>query len=326
MLEEARLENEKYRQQEETERANADAQRLETFKGILDITTYPTAPSDPDICAHVLLKAFSSHKKNHYQHMTRPLLLSLPSYQNWSTSPSSSVLLLTGETNTNARAGRGYTHSWLSPAALSCVDILRENGERGAYYCAHPGVRTDDHDLETQIAKDMLIKLSYKLLESQPKILRRKLAQLQSIVTTPAFSLLDSKSLENRKLESWELRERQRTALACWFSLLKGILEELRVYDEGQDQKDRFTYLIIDRLDLVEVKVGYFMEELGRLVKEEGVRVKVLAVMDTVRGEWDSDLDGVDGDKDGEERSVLVVRGLDQKPAGTFGHTFSRED
>jgi hypothetical protein len=327
MLEKARLENEKYREQEETERANADAQRLETFKGILEITTYPTAPSDPDVCAHMLLKVFS-HKKNHYQHMTRPLLLSLPPYQTWSTSLTSSLLLLTGETNTNARAGRGYTHSWLSPAALFCVDILREKGERGAYYCAHPGVRTDDHDVETQIAKDMLIKLSYKLLESQPKILRRKLAQLQSIVTTPAFSLLDSKSLENRKLESWELRERQRSALACWFSLLKGILEELRIYDEGHDEKDKFTYLIIDRLDLVEVKVSYFMEELEKLVKEEGVKVKVLAVMDTVRGEWDSDLDlDIRGsDRDGEERKVLVVRGLDQKPAGTFGHTFPSED
>ena len=236
MLKEARLENEKYRQQEEIERANADAQRLETFKNILEITTYPTAPSSPDICAHMLTKAFDSHKKHHYQHMTRPLLESLPAYKSWIASQSSSVLLLAGETNTNARAGRGYTHSWLSPATLFAVDILREKGERGAYYCCHPGVRTDDNDLDIHLAKDLLIKLSYKLLESQPKVLRRKLAQLQSIVSTPAWALLDTKSTQNRRLESWELRDRQLSALASWFSLLREILQSLKVEDEGKQK------------------------------------------------------------------------------------------
>ncbi len=317
MLEEARLENEKYRKQEEQEKANADKQRLETFKGILEIVRYPTAPSNPDICAQILSKAFKPQKKNHYQLMTRPLLESLPSYNSWFNLTESSVLLLAGETNTNARAGRGYTHSWLSPAALFAVDILREQDKRGAYYCCHPGVRTDDNDLDTYLAKDLLIKLSYKLLESQPRILRRKLAQLQSIVSQPAWALLDTPKLTMRKLESWELHERQRIALASWFSLLREILEELKVEDQ-EVGREEFTYLIIDRVDLVEMRVNYFMEELKKLVRDDGLRVKVLAVLDTVRGEWDEDLGVVD------ER-ILVVQGLDQKPVGTFEHTFSRE-
>lgn len=315
MLEEARLENEKYRQQEELEKENEDKQRLETFKGILEIVTYPTAPSNPDICAHMLTKAFDCHKKNHYQYMTRTLLESLPAYKSWFASSESSVLLLAGETNTNARAGRGYTHSWLSPATLFAVDILRENDERGAYYCCHPGARTDDNDLDTYLAKDLLIKLSYKLLESQPKVLRRKMAQLQSIVTQPFWTLLDPQKLENRRLESWELKERQRSALASWFSLLREILEELK----EENGEGKFTYLIIDRMDLVEMKVSYFMDELVKLVRNENVRVKILAVLDTVRGEWDEDLSVVDA-------RVLVVQGLDQKPAGTFGHTPPIED
>lgn len=319
MLEEAKRENEKYRQQEQLEKANADKQHLETFKGILEITSYPTAPSNPDICAHMLTKAFDSHTKHHYQHMTRPLLESLPSHKSWSSSLESSVLLLAGETQPNARAGRGYTHSWLSPATLFAVDILREKDERGAYYCCHPGVRTEDNDLDTYLAKDLLVNLSYKLLESQPKVLRRKMAQLQSIITQPAWSLLDTPKLENRKLETWELKERQRTALASWFSLLQGILEELKVEDEVGGKGEKFTYLIIDRMDLVEMKVSYFMDELKKLVRDERVRVKVLAVLDTVRGEWDEDLDVVDD-------RVLVLQGLDQKPAGTFGHTFSLEE
>jgi hypothetical protein len=263
----------------------------------------------------MLTKAFDCHKKNHYQYMTRTLLESLPTYKSWFASSESSVLLLAGETNTNARAGRGYTHSWLSPATLFAVDILRENDERGAYYCCHPGARTDDNDLDTYLAKDLLIKLSYKLLESQPKVLRRKMAQLQSIVTQPFWTLLDPQKLENRRLESWELKERQRSALASWFSLLREILEELK----EENGEGKFTYLIIDRMDLVEMKVSYFMDELVKLVRNENVRVKILAVLDTVRGEWDEDLSVVDA-------RVLVAQGLDQKPAGTFGHTSPIED
>jgi hypothetical protein len=311
MLQAARIENQRYRQQEEIERAEADDQSLETFKGMLGITNYPTAASDPDIIHQNLTKAFASHERHYYQHMNPSLLHSLPSYQSWYSSTSSSLLLLAGETNINARAGRGYTHSWLSPAPLIVVDILRENGERGAYYCAHPGVRTDDNVLDTLLAKDMLVKLSYSLLKSQPSILRRKGAQLHSIVNKSAFSVLDAKSLENRKLESWEMRDRQRNALACWFSLLREVLLELNVFDAGQDGKDKFTYLVIDRMDLVELRVSDFVDELVKLVRDEKVRIKVFAVMDTVRGECDEDLCVVD------ER-VLAVPGLDQKVRRPF--------
>lgn len=142
--------------------------------------------------------------------------------------------------------------------------------------------------------------------------MRRKFVQLRSIVNSPAFSLLDSKSLENRKLDSWEMRERQRNALACWFSLLREVLLGLKVYDEGQDGKDKFTFLVIDRMDLVGMKVSYFMDELVKLVRDEGVKVKVFAVMDTVRGWWDEDSYLIN------ER-VLVVQGLNQTIKGAFG-------
>jgi hypothetical protein len=107
------------------------------------------------------------------------------------------------------------------------------------------------------------------------------------------------------------MRNKQRTALAFWFSLLREVLLELKVYDAGQDGKDKFTYLVIDRMDLVELRVSDFVDELVKLVRDEKVRVKVFAVMDSVRGEWDEDV-CVD------ER-VLAVQGLDQKVRGTFG-------
>jgi len=148
---------------------------------------------------------------------------------------------LAGETNTNARAGRGYTHSWLSPATLFAVDILRENDARGAYYCCHPARGTDDNDLDTYLAKDLLIKLSYKLLESQPKVLRRKMAQLQSLSLKPFWTLLDPQKLENRRLESWELKGRQRSALASWFSLSVRFSRSLK----EENSEGKFTYLIM---------------------------------------------------------------------------------
>lgn len=98
------------------------------------------------------------------------------------------------------------------------------------------------------------------------------------------------------------MRGRQRTALACWFSPLRKVLLGLKVYDEGQDGKDKFTFFVIDRMDLVGLRVIYFMNELVKVVRDEGVRVKVFAVVDTIRGDWDEDLCVVD------ER-VLVVQG-----------------
>ena len=81
MLEAARIENQRYRQQEETERAEADDQSLETFKGILEITNYPTAASDPDIIHQKLTKAFASHERNNvstHEPSSSPLSSLLP--------------------------------------------------------------------------------------------------------------------------------------------------------------------------------------------------------------------------------------------------------
>lgn len=227
----------------------------------------------------------------------------------------SSVLLLAGNTNRNARAGRGYTHSWLSPATFYAVKILREKGERVAYYCCHPGVRTDDNDLDIYLAKDLLVRLAYQLLESQPKALRGKMAQFQTLVNQPAWRELDGK--KKHMLDSgydlneadYKQREKERTALSAWFSLLRGILEEL--------QEEGTTYLIIDRLDLVECKVSYFVEELVAMIKDEKILVKVLTVIDTVEGEWELDLEVKDS-------RIFAMQGLNQKRAGTGGHTFPR--
>jgi hypothetical protein len=41
--------------------------------------------------------------------------------------------------------------------------------------------------------------------------------------------------------------------------------------------------LVIDRMDLVELRVRDFVDELVKLVRDEEVRVKVFAVMDSVR-------------------------------------------
>ena len=105
------------------------------------------------------------------------------------------------------------------------------------------------------------------------------------------------------------MREMERTALACWFSLLREVLRDLKVYDAGQDGKDKFTYLVMDRMDLVGLRVNYFVDELVKLFRDDEVSVKVFAVMDRVCGDWDEDL---------VDERVLAVQGLDQKVRGPF--------
>lgn len=121
--------------------------------------------------------------------MTSEVLSSLQAYHDWTNYPGSSLLLLSGKTDIKSRTGRGYTHSWLSPAALHVATTLPSNEPRKvAFYSCHPGVRIDDLEVPTHLGKDMLTRLSYQLLEQQPSILCRKMQQLQTLLQDPAWN------------------------------------------------------------------------------------------------------------------------------------------
>jgi hypothetical protein len=239
--------------------------------------------------------------------MTPDLLFALPAYNVWLNAQESSLLLLSGQTDINSRAGRGFTHSWLSPATLHVTSALRENGNTEvAYYSCHPGVRTDK-EIEINLEKDMLTQLSYHMLEWQPSILRRKMQQLQNLIHNPLWEgvAADSDGTEKRKRKHTG-RNIEKAPLALWFSLLREVLLEMRV----ESPRD-CMYLVLDRLDLVECRIGDFMDELTALVKNEACFVKVFAVMDEVNGEWEAEME--------KEERVHFVPGLNQKKLGAFG-------
>jgi hypothetical protein len=239
--------------------------------------------------------------------MTPDFLFALPDYNTWLNTQESSLLLLSGQTDIKSRAGRGFTHSWLSPATLHVTSTLRENGNtKVAYYSCHPGVRTDK-EIDIHLEKDMLTQLSYHLLERQPSILRRKMQQLQNLIHNLLWEGVDTGTNDtNKQKKKHTGRNIEKAPLALWFSLLREVLLEMR----AESPRD-CVYLVLDRLDLVECRIGDFMDELAGLVKHEACFVKVFAVMDEVKGEWEVGLEN--------QERVHFVQGLNQKKVGAFG-------
>jgi hypothetical protein len=142
-------------------------------------------------------------QETHHQYITGELLKCVPAYKSCSNTEDAFLLLLAGETNPSARAGRGYTYSRLSLAILLDVDIIREKS--GGW---HTIAVILVYELETrtsicQLGKDMLIELAYQLREE-----------------------------------------------GC-------------------------IYLIINRSDLVEVRVSYFIDEFVALVRNDNCLVEV---------------------------------------------------
>jgi hypothetical protein len=232
--------------------------------------------------------------------MTPDTLHSLPAYTSWSTTnpATSSLLVLGGKTAPGARTSPGYTHSWLSPAALHVVESIRSNGGRAAFYCCHPGTRADE---SSHTGRDVVVSLAYQVLEWEPKVLRRKMAQLRAVMRSEGWRGGEGEDIR------WDgnRREIEKAAVKAWFLLLREVLAEV--------SGDGTVYLVVDRVDLVEgCAVRYFMEGLVDLVQDEKCLVKILVVMNTARGVWDAD--GME-----EEGKAMVLQDLDQKRVGLAG-------
>jgi len=303
----------------ETEQENEDEQRLHGFKEMLNLTS--TSSTDLITCASTLQRAFSlssSPGKNPYNLMTPEYQRSLTTYNTWITADASSLLLLSGKTQPEARTSIGYTHSWLSPAAFYVVESMRKEGKKVAFYGCHPGVRPDGfHD-----GREVVSSLAFQVLEWWPKLLRKRMAQFQSLVGSKAWKGLGDQERDGDR------QSVQNNALKAWFTLLREVLVALRedgdfgkdvqagiamkaIKDarDSKDNKDSTVYLVVDRVDLVECPPRHFIRELVDLIKDERCLVKVLVVMDTARGTLDTE------DLEGKEK-VLLVLDLDQKRKG----------
>ena len=241
---------------------DADGQNLEIFKGALDIT-YPGPETEIAICKESLSKAFSkmhinprSPRFDHVQ-MSPSLLGTSASYNRWQESAESCFLILSGKTLSEGRNSRGFTHSWLSPAAIHITEKERAENGRVAFYSCHPGTTAERHS-----GREIISSLIHQMLEWKPDVLRRKFQQF----------LLEVKS------DAWRDRENENQALGIMFQLLRQII--LEVHELGR------IYVVIDRIDLYSWNLRKMMKGLVELVTDQPYMVEVMAVLDPDRGYW----------------------------------------
>lgn len=107
--------------------------------------------------------------------MTPPTILSHPTFVAWADAPSSSLLFIHGNTQTDGRATRSFPASWLSPAAIHLSEFFSSRGERspggGEEDVAFFSCRPDADHLETR-AEEVLAATALKLVSMRKEMLR----------------------------------------------------------------------------------------------------------------------------------------------------------
>ncbi|EED20798.1 hypothetical protein TSTA_039920 [Talaromyces stipitatus ATCC 10500] len=330
---------ERFRREVEAEREDQDTQRLQHFKEKLELPFNAPASTSLQAYASILQRAFPfassvnpspsssfRQKSPSYQYMTSSHLSSLPCFAAWTASQTSCLLLLGGKTRPEARSNIGYTHSWLSPATIDVATRMKDRGARVAFYGCHAGVRADADGAHG--ARQMVSALLGQVVEWHPQVLRTRMVQWERLVDGKEWK--GKKELEDMERERERERESESEQLRTWFNLLKEALSALRedyghTYGNMEEEKkkvkeignvpqaksdmDKVVYLVLDRIDLVQCSMNYFIKELVGLVRDEGCLIKVFVVMDTGRWVWDTD------SFKGEER-VIAMPDLDQKRVG----------
>ena len=193
--------------------------------------------------------------------MTPELLGTRDSFEQWQVAEKSRLLILSGRTQAEARAGQGYTHSWLSPAALFVAEQKRREGHPAIFYSFHPSERPG-HELS---GVHMISTIVLRILELKPAMLREQEHQLRSIVHD----------------QEWQNPESDRVAFVAACRLLREVLS-------GVGGVGPF-FLVLDRIELCNVKLARLLVELTRLIVVSPQQIKILAVIDSAQDDWDLD-------------------------------------
>lgn len=208
----------------------------------------------------VLMDVFPNHQKfspqvpyTAYLQLHEAYFRERLEYQQWLDHPQSSLLFLSGSTHPEGRKFKGYTHCWLSPAAIYIAEGLTRQGCKVAYFSCHPDLQS------TYLPGDtVLSSIITQILEWRPEILRDKGAQFQQTFAS----------------------SHHRTKEHMLADLLGEVLWEFR--DLGT------VYIVIDRLDCCQSKIDNIGNELARLITVLGpveFRVKVAIVAETSGGQ-----------------------------------------
>jgi hypothetical protein len=228
--------------------------------------TFPSAETDVDKTKQYLRQVFPNlpHYVAHlpatgYTQMNRNLLQKTEIYRSWISSTESCILLLSGITAIEGRHYRGWSHCWLSPAAIYIAEDLARENLHVAFFSCHPDLESRSIPMKRVISSIIL-----QILKRTPHILREKAVQFHSALLSDPFR------------NSYNMKTQARAMT----KLLGEVLAAVK--DLGT------TFIVLDRLDQCEGKFNVVMDELLKLVGDPACNVKlaIIAETSTGGGEW----------------------------------------
>lgn len=220
------------------------------------------------------------------QHRTRMdlhTLQSLPTYAQWSSTPCSSLLLLTGK-NEQTFIEQAGAKCWLSPAAIELIQDHLAQGHPVTYeLCLHTAYQQQKDD---PTAREIMASFCIQLLGTFPRILRNSHAfqQLEQIRIDP----------ERKGYEIDDLTE-----------LLLTILNLI--------QQSEPVYIVLDRMDRCRSKGAKLrvLKALLRVARETRCWVKIMVVVCAHFWNVDEYLEDLDVEK--MEKDVFNLMELNQQ-------------
>ena len=234
----------------------------------------PCAEANVEGCKGTLERAFSpgpgtpgthgSPRKHRQQvmQMNADLLSKCEPHRAWRASSRSCLLCLNGMTRVDGRASTGFTHSWLSPAAIYIAEEIQKQQHRMAFFSCHPDIQGDVYS-----ARHVLSLLIYQVLKWNPAILRHSRQQFLTSIQSV----------------TWREDHNKREGIREMCRLLHRAMGNVR-------SEPGFAYIIMDRLDLCSSKLRYLMHSLiDELIMQQPSKVKIVAIFDSTNSDWDFD-------------------------------------
>jgi len=260
--------------------------RLDELKAMLNITVPNCAEMDLQVSRKSLIDTFpidpasieinhlsTRHPSLRYQQMSQTLLYEQSVYKDWLASPTSSLLYLTGITSPEACIKRPTTYSWLSPAAIYVAEqqsASEKSDDLCVYYNCHPSLSPDANVRHGSL--ELLGSIIWSVLRWKPAVLRHRWQHVKQGI---------------EKAKSLRAEGDIRQSVKSMINLLKDVLIE------AQKRTDNgFAYFVLDRLDQIDIKLRYLMDELAHIVAVRDCKVKMFVVVDPAyaQGEWDLDM------------------------------------
>jgi hypothetical protein len=276
-------ENKKLRIDITAKNSATDRQMLEGIREMLHVE-FSSPETSVEKCMETLSLAFKSiiSGQQHFMLMASKDLYQSSEYRSWSATSASCILYLAGQTYSESRTSFGYTHSWLSPAAMQVARDIQQRDGRLAFFSCHPDIQGDHYS-----PQNILASLLLQILDWKPAALRGIREQLMRQIKSVAkwnLGVTDTRTRKDKQIEQKSDRKEIKNMCNILGQALVAIARELQedsgngTRDASGEQgtlnsktssRDDFSYIIIDRIDLCHSKMKYLIEGLAEKVITE---------------------------------------------------------